>query len=112
MTTCECLKTFSGHPTWVQSVKLLDEHLVLKTIKLIWKIATGNCIKTLLGHSDCEWEILVLSNKRIASCTDDKTIRIWDKQSGDYTKVLKSHTKSVICITMLLDKRFLSGSHD
>ena len=46
------------------------------------KIKSGNCVKTLLGHTSSVWGIIILSNEQIASyCDDDITnIRyIWGR---------------------------------
>ena len=62
-----------------------------KSIK-IWDKATGDCIKTLLGHSDAVFSIAILSNNRIVSCSLDKSIRIWDVELGECIKILNGHT--------------------
>ena len=70
------------------------------TIK-IWDISAGDCIKTLIGHSDTVIYIIILSNERIVSCSEDKSIRIWNVQSGFIIKELNGHTKPVYSIAKL-----------
>ena len=46
-----------------------------KTIK-IWNIITGNCLKTLEGHSDWVIFIVKINENTITSGSDDKTIKL------------------------------------
>lgn len=67
----------------IDCVKLLNDSQIVscsydKTIK-IWELATDDCIKTLLGHSDY---VFCIANNRIASYC------IWDVESGDCVKIL------------------------
>ena len=48
-----------------------------KTIK-IWDTITGNCLKTILGHTDKVYCIDKLNENQIISGSKDNTIRIWD----------------------------------
>ena len=48
-----------------------------KSIK-IWDVITGNCLKTLKGHSDWVNFLVKINENTIASASKDKTIRIWD----------------------------------
>ena len=49
------------------------------TIK-IWKNepTSGKCIKTLSGHQSEINDMIMLSNGKIATCSYDMTIRIWN----------------------------------
>jgi WD40 repeat protein len=47
-----------------------------KLIK-IWNLISGECIKTLKGHTDWVKTLAVLSDNKLASGSDDKTIKIW-----------------------------------
>jgi len=44
--------------------------------KKTWHIETGQLLKTFSGHSDWVNFVLKLSNELIASCLDDKTIKV------------------------------------
>jgi len=45
----------------------------------IWDSAKAYCIKTLKGHNGSVRVVLYLDCDEIASASDDKTIKIWDK---------------------------------
>ena len=50
--------------------------------------------------------------KRIATASDDCTVRLWDWRTGVALFVLEGHTRPVTCITKLSPKRIASGSSD
>ena len=52
----------------------------------------GNCIRVLEGHTDVVHGLAFSSNDTLASCSFDKTIRIWNIDSGECLKVLEGHT--------------------
>jgi len=54
----------------------------------------------------------ILSKKRIASCTYDRSIRIWDVESGDCIKILNGHTNHALSIVKHSNECVLSGSLD
>ena len=65
---------------------------------------TFKCIRKLIGHKDLVWCIDRLSNDKIISCSRDKTIRMWDLNSGRCLKILKIHGKSVTSMIVSDDK--------
>jgi WD40 repeat protein len=74
-----------------------------KTIRM-WDITSGQCIKTLTGHTDTVCSIIQLNNGNIASGSSDKTIRVWDITSGQCIKTLTGHTDAVFLIIQLNNK--------
>ena len=53
-----------------------------QTIK-IWEIYTWKCVQTLKGHTGNIIEIIKLKKEgkqAIASCSNDKSIKIWEKE--------------------------------
>ena len=61
-----------------------------QTVKL-WDIHTGQCLKTLRGHTS--WvRSLTFSpdNSILASGSEDETIKLWDIKSGECLKTLRS----------------------
>ena len=69
-----------------------------------------NCIKTITEHTSFN-SLLLLKNNKIASCSADNTIRIYDP-SNDYhcDQVLKRHSKGVSSICELDDGTIVSCS--
>ena len=45
----------------------------------IWNLETRNCVYTLKLHKDIVWCLIELKNGNLASCSNDKSIIIWEK---------------------------------
>jgi WD40 repeat protein len=72
----------------------------------------GAELARLEGHTDSVRALAVLPDGRLASGSDDDTIRIWDPASGAELARLKGHTSRVNALAMLQDGRLASGSND
>ncbi len=57
----------------VRSIKLLDMN-------------TSECLKTFEGHTDWVLCVKLVNENQIVSCSEDKTIKIWDIETGDCIK--------------------------
>ena len=70
-------------------------------------------VKTFTEHTDNVNSLLRLKDGRVASCSDDKTIRIYDP-SNDYhcDQVIKRHNDSITSICQLDDGTIVSCSED
>ena len=81
-------------------------------IKMI-NIEDIKCIKTITEHSDKVYSLLLLKDKRIASCSKDNTIRIFNP-SNDYhcDQVIKRHSEGNPSICELDDGTIVSCSAD
>ena len=67
---------------------------------------------TLKGHTHLINSLIQLNDGRIVSCSDDKTIRIWDLRINQCIVTLRGHKNSVTSVTQLSDGRLASGSYD
>jgi WD40 repeat protein len=71
-------------------------------------------VLTLKGHSGwVNGVALSPDGKRLASCSSDGTVKVWDTQSGQAVLTLKGHNSSVQSVAFSPDgKRLASGSWD
>lgn len=74
----------------------------------------GNFITKLRGHTDAIKSIIVFPDgKCIASASEDKTICIWDIETGDLRHTIRGHTDKVNTIVVTPDgKRIISAGWD
>jgi hypothetical protein len=64
------------------------------------------------GHNEQVNKILSIDKHRLASCSDDNTIKLWCSKSGKCLKTLNEHYDSVNTICSLSGNRLASGSDD
>jgi tricorn protease-like protein len=83
------------------------------TIK-IWDLGTGQCLRTLTGHTDIVWSVaLTPDGTKIVSGSDDKTIKVWDLKTGALLRTLTGHTGPVESVAVSPDgSKIASGSGD
>jgi len=67
--------------------------------------------RRMLGHNSFVWKLVELSNRVLASASDDTTIRIWNLTLGSCIRVLQGHSE-LVTITALSDGNLASGSLD
>ena len=119
--TGQCLNILSGHPQAIWSVKVSPDGRYIASadclglIKL-WSFKSGRCEQSFYGHSSALWPSSLVFSKnsqRLYSGSQDRTIRVWDLQSGYTLKTLAGYRNSVWTLTFSSDgKTLVSGSHD
>ena len=70
--------------------------------------------KVLKGHTDPVMCVAVTADgRRVVSGSLDKTVRVWDVETGQCLAILKEHTAGVLGVAVTADgRRVVSGSYD
>ncbi|KAL7763957.1 hypothetical protein ACKLNR_005102 [Fusarium oxysporum f. sp. zingiberi] len=95
-------KTFENViPKWISNLPKVEEN---------W----DTCLLTLEGHSSYVASVVFSpDSKKVASGSNDKTIRIWDVKTGKCERELKGHSRWVRSVVFSPDsKKVASGSND
>jgi WD40 repeat protein len=71
-------------------------------------------IRTLQGHTKPVLAVALSSDgRRAVSGSSDKTLRVWDLESGQTLRTLQGHTSGVLAVALTSDgRRAVSGSYD
>jgi len=65
-------------------------------------IATGECVKTLTGHTNSILKILLTGDEQqIISTSKDKTVKIWEVATGKCVKTLNENIQFIRLSTSL-----------
>ena len=83
----------------------------------LWRIADAQPLRVLTGHSNSvrcvEFSPLAGDRQLLASASYDRTIKIWDVNTGECLQTLAGHTEVVWTLSWQADGRLLaSGSFD
>jgi WD40 repeat protein len=124
----ECIKTInvSKIPDRVSSIALFnsgDRIVSACDNKIeIWKTSTSifeirqrlmKLNRHTEGHTDIITSVDVIDNKMIVSGSYDKTIKIWNSETGACFRTLEGHTDRVTCLaTIYQGIQIVSGSYD
>ncbi|KAI8710415.1 NACHT domain-containing protein [Fusarium sp. LHS14.1] len=87
------------------------EWIALKpSMELDWNM----CIQTLESHDGPVWSVVFSADgQRLASSSDDRTVKIWDTATGACLQTLKGHSSGVTSVVFSTDgQRLASSSHD
>lgn len=78
----------------------------------VWDAATGQCLQTLIEHTNWINCVTALPDGRVVSGSRDSTLRVWDATTGKCLQTLTGHKDRVICVAAFPDGRVVSGSWD
>jgi len=57
----------------------------------LWEVSTGQCLKTLRGHTDKVWSVAFSSDgQTLVSGSQDETVKIWNLKTGECLKTLRA----------------------
>jgi WD40 repeat protein len=123
--TGECFQILQGHTDWAYAVAFHPEILPSSldqgaggilasgsadcTVKL-WNWRTGQCLKTLTGHTDKIQGIAFSPDGQVlASGSADQTIRVWNYATGHCLQLLNGHTNRVYSVAFSPDGSILAS---
>jgi len=107
-------KVLKGHDDHVITcLEFSDDKIVSgsddNTLK-VWCARTGDCLRTLEGHTGGVWTSQI--NKTIVvSGSTDRSLKVWNMDSGECLHTLRGHTSTVRCMH-LHGGVVVSGSRD
>lgn len=116
----ECIQDFSGYSGRMFSVSWSPNgrYLAFGTkdgLGYIYDVSSNDpdewhCLHYLQGHSDIMSSIAwSMDSSTAVSSSWDKTIRVWDAQSGECSRVLNHHTHFVHCVSWSPDGKYLAS---
>ncbi len=80
----------------------------------VWDYDTGRLVQELFGHTNRVFQLRLLENGNLISCSDDNTIKIWRQTAGMWrlNQTLTGHTGGVTSLKVSLTGNPISGSRD
>ena len=116
LTTGRLQSKLLGHSDDVEDFVFVNDHVGVSASRdqriLIWDLYTGGIVKVIDGH---EKDVLSLAyhNGKIYSTGDDKTLRVWDVDTGEeLNKWGPFDVETDTCAIDLVNKRVVLGCDD
>lgn len=104
---------FNSHTDGVTCLQFNRKYLMTgsydATIK-IWRVDTGECLRTLTGHTKGV-KSLVFDSQKLITGGLDSTIKVWNYHTGQCISTYRGHDDSVSSVDFL-NKTIVSGSMD
>jgi WD40 repeat protein len=70
------------------------------------------CLKTITAHTRVIVKIVLISNDRFATCSFDKTIKLFDLNTYECIRTFIGHEGIFYCIEKFLNDKIISYSRD
>jgi len=99
---------------FIDTINQFNRYPWLRPVTLSLTPPSGPLIRTLVGHTNVVEAVAVTPDGRhIVSGSWDKTLKVWDLESGRELTILKGHTEFIKAVVITPDgKRVISGSQD
>jgi WD40 repeat protein len=107
------VQTLEGHYGRVRALAVVDRCRVASVSGnsiLVWDLSAEG--PRVSGHSDWVRTVAALDSKRTVSGSTDKTLRVWDVETGESIRVMEGHDEQVRALVALPNDRIASGSAD
>jgi hypothetical protein len=79
----------------------------------VWKVATGELLRTYRGHKDCLYAVAISpGGDQIATAGYDQTIKLWSLDSDEPLRSLDGHNGAIFAMQYRPDGRVLASASD
>ncbi|KAH6571994.1 hypothetical protein BASA50_001559 [Batrachochytrium salamandrivorans] len=107
-----CLRVVVGHNDGVVCLHFTETILSSGSVDGVIRVTdlTANKTCSFNGHTDCVNKVLILPcRKKLLSCSDDSTARLWDIESRTTLRVFTGHVGPVQCLQLAFP-RYTDGT--